>query len=144
LEVVVDTNVWSVAFRKSVNSLTPPEQQALNALVTLLDEGRAVLFGPVRQELLSGLRSPAQYDALRLRLRAFPDPEITVDDYETAARFSTQCREAGVATSPVDMLLCAVSARLEMAILTLDRDFEGYSRVLRLPVWPVGGEPHQS
>ena len=86
-----------------------------------------MLVGAVRQELLSGTPDPNAFDRLREHLRDFLDEPPTVDDYEDAARCNNVCRSAGIATSQVDMLLCAIARRLEIPVLTTDGDFDRYA-----------------
>lgn len=45
----------------------------------LIRRGHIVLIGPIRQELLSGIRKEQVFETLRSRLRAFPDEALTVD-----------------------------------------------------------------
>jgi predicted nucleic acid-binding protein len=87
-------------------------------------------MGPIRQEILSGVREASQYERLRENLRAFPDESLTVSDYELAAKFSNRCRSAGIAGSSVDFLICAVASSRKWAIFTFDSDFEAYRRIL--------------
>ncbi|HUR37591.1 MAG TPA: hypothetical protein VM009_07220, partial [Terriglobales bacterium] len=75
----------------------------------MIREGRAELLGAVRQELLSGLKQEAQFERIREYLQAFSDPTLQADDYAEAARCSNMCRAKGIATSSVDMLICATS-----------------------------------
>ena len=79
--------------------------------------------GPVRQELLSGIKNPEQFRSLRHHLRAFPDFELTAEDYETAAEFFNLCRGKGVQGSNTDFLICSVAARYHLPIFTTDGDF---------------------
>ena len=58
--------------------------------------------------------------------------ELDAGDYEGAANIANKCRRAGVAGSPVDMLMCSVSHRHDWQIFTTDRDFIQYSRIIRL------------
>ena len=44
------------------------------ALVRLVEQGLVVLLGPVRQEVLSGIKHRDQFERLRERLAAFPEP----------------------------------------------------------------------
>jgi predicted nucleic acid-binding protein len=131
--VVVDTPVWSLALRRKASDLIASERQLVQMLQQLVDEGRVQLLGSVRQELLSGLREEAQFRRLQNYLRDFPDIALAVEDYEEAARASNQCRQAGIASSPVDMLICAVAQRRSWQIFSTDRDFAHYSRVLSIP-----------
>lgn len=126
MNVLVDTSVWSLAFRRArrIDDSAPRE------LIELIDEGRAVLIGAVRQELLSGIKSKAQFDQLRDHLQAFPDLVLESADYEDAAAASNRCRERGIQGSNTDFLICAVAARRGLAIFTTDDDFKHFSRVL--------------
>jgi hypothetical protein len=81
------------------------------------------MIGPVRQELLCGIRSQAQFRKLRDHLRAFPDLELTTRDYEAAAEFFNLCRGKGIQGSNTDFLICAVAARNKIPIFTTDGNF---------------------
>jgi predicted nucleic acid-binding protein len=130
--ILVDTPVWSLALRRKADDLTADERRHTQALYHIIDEGRAELLGPVRQELLSGLREERQFRRLRNYLRDFPDARVSMGDYEEAARVSNQCRRAGISASPVDMLLCAVAIHHDWEIFTSDRDFVHYQSVLKI------------
>lgn len=123
MNVIVDTSVWSLALRRPDGPVSPRVGQ----LTELIQRGQVVMVGPVRQELLSGIRQGAQFARLRDRLRAFPDVLTEIADVEEAARMSNTCRAAGVQGSAVDFLICAVAARRRLAILTDDRDFDRYA-----------------
>jgi predicted nucleic acid-binding protein len=92
----------------------------------------AVLVGPVRQELLSGIKEQGDFDRLKSLLRAYEDESITGEDYETAAEFFNICRRHGVRGSHTDFLLCAVSSNRDLYLFTTDKDFEHYAE--HLPV----------
>jgi hypothetical protein len=126
MNIVIDTSVWSLALRRQ------PASAAAHALelAHLVREGRAAMLGPVRQELLSGVRGEQQYEALRRHLRAFPDIALEAEDYEEAASFFNRCRAKGVQGSNTDLLICAVAARRRFGILTTDTDFLHFAKVL--------------
>ena len=128
MNVLVDTSVWSLALRraKRVNDAAPRE------LADLISEGRVVLLGPVRQELLSGIKAKAQFELLRNHLRSFPDLELESADYEEAAAAFNRCRERGIQGSNTDFLICATAMRRKLAIYTTDGDFRQYAKVLKL------------
>ena len=125
--VLVDTSVWSMALRARVDR--GPEVKALAELVA---GGQAGIIGPIRQELLSGVRHAPQFHKLRLALDAFPNEPILPDDYIAAAGLFNTCRRKGVQGSHIDFLICAVSLRLGWPILTNDRDFKNYQPILGL------------
>jgi hypothetical protein len=60
------------------------------------------MIGPVRQELLSGIKNQVQFQKLRNHLRDFPDLAITNSDYESAAVFFNLCRGKGIQGSNTD------------------------------------------
>lgn len=126
MNVLVDTYVWSLAFRRPAVA-TPAAVRELGELIT---EGRVQMIGPIRQELLSGIPKPEQFRLLRDRLRAFPDLPIAMEDHELAAEYFTKARAAGIQGSNTDFLICALSSRRSLPILTTDRDFESFARIL--------------
>lgn len=129
MNVLVDTPIWSALFRRGDRS---PEADELDSLVR---DGRAVLLGPVLQELLSGICKGQQFVRLAAALRPFPLPAIDVDDYVLAAEFFSLCRSKGVQGSNTDFLLCAYASRREVSIFTLDKDFEGFRKHLPIRLY---------
>jgi len=79
---------------------------------------------------LSGLGEESQFNRLRDLLRAFPDHQLKTEDFERAAQMTNACASRGIASTPTDMLICAVARYAEVAIFTTDRDFTAYSRFL--------------
>ncbi len=132
MNVLVDTSVWSLALRRAKS--VHPATQSLKELIL---DGRASIIGPIRQELLSGVKIDVQFDQLKQKLRAFPDIELTTEDHEEAARFFNLCRAKGVQGSNTDFLICAVAARRKFPVFTTDRDFELFAR--HVPVSLFGG-----
>lgn len=126
MNVVVDSTIWSLALRRAAQRHNPEEGE----LAELVREGRVVLLGPIRQELLSGIRFPKQWTELRDTLRAFPDAPLTEEDFEEAAACFNRCRAKGVQGSNTDFLICAVALRRDLAVFTTDGDFARYAKVL--------------
>ena len=133
MNVLVDTSVWSLALRRArrIDDAVPRE------LAELIQEGRVVLIGPVRQELLSGIKSKPQFEQLREHLRAFPDLELESSDYEEVASAYNRCRERGIQGSNTDFLICAVAIRRDLAIFTTDGDFKHFARALRFELHQI-------
>jgi len=132
VNVLVDTSVWSLAFRRKSQSLSASEKLLVQELSEIIREGRARIIGLVRQELLSGIKTAEQYETLRLYLRSFRDEAVTTSDHEDAAKAGNRCRAKGVVLSIVDILLCAVAMKREWAVFTTDPDFLSYAKVLPL------------
>ena len=135
--VIVDTPVWSLALRRGGKS-SPPSATTLE-LARLIGQGEALIAGPIRQELLSGVRTQAQFGMLRERLEPFLDLPIVTADYERAAMCFNQCRARGVQGSNTDYLICALALRLRVPVFSVDRDFGRYAGILgvRLHAVPV-------
>jgi predicted nucleic acid-binding protein len=68
---LVDTTIWSLAIRRRPDRLSPREQALVDPWVNLVTEGTALLIGPIRQEILSGIRNDEAFEAIRRRLAAF-------------------------------------------------------------------------
>ena len=123
MNVLVDSSVWSLALRRNT---TNDAIAIVNVLRDLIADGRVVLLGPIRQEVLSGVRYKEQFTRLQEYLRAFPDLDLTTEDFELAAEFFNTCRSNGVQGSNTDFLLCAVAHRRGYSIFTTDKDFENF------------------
>jgi predicted nucleic acid-binding protein len=128
MRVLVDTSVWSEALRRG----RMVESDVVREFRSLILEHRVDIVGPIRQEVLSGLREDAQFDRLERHLAAFPDLPLTTDDYVTAAEFFNTCRSKGIQGSNTDFLLCAVAVRRQLAVYTTDRGFARFAK--HLPV----------
>jgi len=138
MNVLVDTGVWSQALRRRMSAKKFEEHVAVKAeLESLIRDGRVVIVGPIRQEILSGIREQAQYDRLKEHLRAFPDAPVTTADYEEAATCFNKCRRKGIQGSNTDFLICAVAMRSSWSIFTLDDDFKDFAKVLSIRRHPV-------
>jgi len=133
--VLVDTPIWSLALRRKAADLNPREQRLTSALRELIQDGRAQLVGPVRQELLSGLREETSFRKLRDQLRVFEQVPLGIADYEEAAHLHNQCRARGIAGSAIDFLICATALRRNWQIFTTDRDFPRYAGVSPLNLY---------
>jgi predicted nucleic acid-binding protein len=131
VRVLLDTPIWSAAFRRG-DDVTGLHRQELQKL---LKHGAVEIIGPIRQEILSGIRESSKFREIRNRLRAFPDLEMDTEDFETAAEYYNRCRSAGIQGSFTDFLICSVSVRYELAIFTDDKDFLGYKRVLPIRLY---------
>jgi predicted nucleic acid-binding protein len=135
--VLVDTPIWSLALRRKDVDLNSREQRFTQALRELIQDGRAQLVGPVRQELLSGVREEASFRKLRDHLRAFEQASLDFADYEEAARLNNLCRARGIAGSAIDFLICAAAHRRGWQLFTTDHDFPRYSTVFLLRLYKV-------
>jgi predicted nucleic acid-binding protein len=133
MKVIIDTSIWSLALRRR----KVQENKYVEELEELIKEVRAQLIGPVRQELLNGIKSEKQFRVLKKHLRAFKDLDIETVDYELASEYFNTARKNGIQGSNTDFLLCAVSTRLRMPIFTTDKDFLNFQSVLPIELHSV-------
>jgi hypothetical protein len=135
MKVLVDTSIWSLALRRA-SVISEDDRILLAELQELINEVRVAIIGPIRQELLSGISTKVQFDALQTHLKAFEDLSITRKDYERAAEFYNTCRQSGIQGSHIDFLICSVSAGAGIPIFTSDKDFLGYIKFLPINLHP--------
>ena len=126
--VLIDTSVWSLALRK--RKLTSDDKKLIEYLIFLIRNQYAIMIGPIRQEILSGISDENQFMELKNALQTFSDFHITTEDYETAAEYYNKCRSAGIQGSHIDYLICSVAHNNDFLILTLDKDFFNYKKYL--------------
>ena len=138
MRVLVDTSIWSLALRRS-GPTAEEDRFLIDELNVLIDDVRVAMIGPIRQELLSGIPSQAQFEALKEKLQAFEDLPLGRDDYERASSFSNTCRRRGVQGSQTDLLICAVGAGMGMPIFTSDKDFVLYAQHLPIALHRAAG-----
>ena len=125
MKLLVDTCVWSQALRhKATNS------ELTTKLKDFVKDGRVVMIGPIRQELLSGISNLTQFNKLKETLSAFEDTPLKTKHFIKAAEFSNICRNNGVQGSTIDFLICAVSHLENLVIFTTDKDFDNYKKYL--------------
>ena len=125
MKIIVDTCIWSMALRRNKVKETSYTEE----LIHLIDEVRVQLIGPIRQELLSGIKFKKQFDTLKYHLQAFEDIDLDAQDYELAAEYFNTARKKGIQGSNTDFLICAISSRRKMPILTTDKDFVNFQSV---------------
>jgi predicted nucleic acid-binding protein len=130
MKVLVDTCVWSQALRHN-----NPDKNITKKLSDLIDDGRAVLIGPIKQELLSGIRRPAQFEKLKDILSSFEESQLINTHFVKAAEFCNVCRSKGIQGSTIDFLICSVAHLENMVIFTIDKDFENYTKHLPIKLF---------
>ncbi|MBI5102246.1 MAG: PIN domain-containing protein [Nitrospirae bacterium] len=127
MKVLVDTCVWSAVLRHK-----SPDLKITDKITELIKEGKVVMIGPIRQELLSGISDISQFNRLKDIFSAFEDIPLESRHFIKAAEFSNICRKKGIQGSTIDFLICAAANIENLIIFTTDRDFEYYKK--HLPV----------
>ena len=101
MRVLVDTGVWSLALRRTDGHLHPETEELRRLVMAHVAE----IIGPVRQEILSGVRDRPQFARLETHLDAFPDVPLLSEDFVTAAKFFNLCRSKSIQGSNTDFLI---------------------------------------
>lgn len=135
MKVLVDTPIWSYALRSQNKNY----QSEIDALTSLIRDQRAIIIGPIRQEILSGYSDLRKYRIIKEKLSYFANTPILDADYEVAAEFSNKCRKKGVQGSHIDFLICAVANRIGIPIFTNDKDFELYQKIISIKLFRIQG-----
>ena len=134
MKVLVDTSVWSAALRRKKCG----ESECVRELCSLISDHRVEIIGPIRQEILSGVREDTQFSKLKRHIAPFPDIPVLTEDYIMAARFFNLCRSKGIQGSNTDFLICAVAVRCHYAIYTTDKDFSLFEKYIPIDLYKTG------
>ena len=135
MKVLVDTPIWSYALRTS----NKEHQKEIDQLKSLIKDQRALIIGPIRQEILSGYSDLRKSKKLKEKLSFFENTPIHDTDYESAAELCNHCRKKGVQGSHIDFLICAVAKRIDVPIFTNDKDFSSYQKVISIKLFEFFG-----
>lgn len=131
MNVLVDTSVWSLAFRRD----TPPDLPEVHELRRSLEAGAVYCTGLVLQELLQGFSKPKAHKQIVDRFAALPLLVPDRDDYIHAAELRNSCRRKGVQAGTIDALLAQLCVRHDLTMLTTDKDFHSIASVASLSIW---------
>ncbi len=135
--IVVDTPVWSLAFRRRSwpNGVMPGVVKLLQKLTK--EKQQVAVPGIVLQELLSGVKDPAQGERIKELMEGYPLILATKEQYIEASNISNVCRRAGVAAATIDCLIAAQCIMLNGILLTLDDDFKRISGCCGFRLYPI-------
>ncbi len=134
MKVLVDTPIWSYALR----SKNIEYQIEIDTLTSLIRDQRALIIGPIRQEILSGYSDQRKFCIIKEKLSYFVNTPILDMDYELAAEFSNKCRKNGIQGSHIDFLICSVANRIDSPVFTNDKDFEHYQNIFSIKLFNIG------
>ncbi len=132
MTLLVDTSVWSLAFRRNA----PPNVPEVAELRRALTRGDAVVStGLILQELLQGVTGPRSREDLIDRFAALPLVIPDRSDHIEAAALRNRCRSLGVQLGTIDALLARLCMHHDLTLLTTDQDFAHAARHCPLRVW---------
>ncbi|MCF6319738.1 MAG: PIN domain-containing protein [Proteobacteria bacterium] len=124
MKILVDTPIWSYAFRSKKPEFSPHVKR----LTEIIKNNNVFIIGVIKQEILSGYSDVSKFKTLENKMASFENTKTLDEDYIQAAKFSNICRSKGIQGSPVDFFICAVAFRLNVSIFTTDKDFYHYQK----------------
>jgi predicted nucleic acid-binding protein len=133
--ILIDSTVWSIALRRRHRDRNTAEKAVYFQWRDLVAAGRAAIIGPVRQEVLSGVRYRLQCETLRSQLHVIPMLPLPDSIWDVAADYFNTCQSAGVAAGDIDMMVCAAATAHGCPIFTTDPDFPRYARHLPISLF---------
>jgi len=135
VSLLVDTSVWSLAFRRDAEA----SNQAVEVLRSAL-EGADQVFttGLVLQELLQGFAGPKARSQLIERFAALAFLQPDREDHIEAAEVRNTCRRNGVQIGTIDAVLIQLCLRHDLVMLSTDNDFRSASRHVKFRLWSGG------
>ncbi|MGD8974761.1 MAG: hypothetical protein PVJ56_15770, partial [Desulfobacterales bacterium] len=68
MKVIVDTSIWTLALRRD----SKENNEIVQEFRSLIQYHRVQIMGPIRQEILSGIRHQTQFSRLKKHLDSFP------------------------------------------------------------------------
>lgn len=132
MSLLVDTSVWSLAFRRDADAST----QAVEVLRTAL-EGADQVFttGLILQELLQGFAGPKARNQLIERFAALAFLQPDREDHIEAAELRNTCRRNGVQIGTIDAVLIQLCLRHDLVLLSTEVDFRSASKHVKFRLW---------
>ena len=132
MALLVDTSVWSLAYRRD----DPKSTREVVALREALAGGdRVVTTGVIFLELLRGFVPQRAQQTIRQDFGALDVIEPAWTDYKQAAELGNTCRRAGVQLGSIDALIAQLAIAHDLALLTTEQDFVHAARQIPLRVW---------
>jgi len=109
-----------------------PEDEVLRKnMRALIDEGKVAIIGPIRQEVLTGIKSEKQFELMQDYLTTFEDATITTEDYELAAKNANKLRSKGISTGNVDVLIVTFCQKHDIEVYSKDKDFDEMRKIIK-------------
>jgi hypothetical protein len=132
VSLLVDTSVWSLAFRRDAEASIPAVEVLPHAL-----EGADQVFttGLVLQELLQGFAGSKARSQLIERFAALAFLQPDRDDHIEAAEVRNTCQRNGIQIGTIDAVLIQLCLRHDLVLLSTDNDFQSASKQIKFRLW---------
>jgi predicted nucleic acid-binding protein len=132
MSLLVDTSVWSLAFRRDAEAVAPEVKTLQHAL-----EGADQVFttGLVLQELLQGFAGPKARSQLIERFAALGFLQPDREDHIDAAEVRNSCHRHGVQIGTIDAVLIQLCLKNDLVLLSSDNDFRSAAKHIKFRLW---------
>ena len=132
MSLLVDTSVWSLAFRRDNEAVLAEVRVLQHAL-----EGADQVFttGLILQELLQGFAGPKARDQLIERFAALGFLQPDREDHIEAAEVRNLCRRNGVQIGTIDAVLIQLCRKHDLVLLSSDNDFRAAAKHIQFRMW---------
>ena len=131
MRLLVDTSVWSLAFRRNAPSTLPKIRRLAQAL---RDGEQVFTTGLILQELLQGFPEEGAREAILDRFTSLPQVVPDAQDYVAAADLRAKLSAEGVRLGTIDALLAQLCLRHDLTLLTTDLVFNRIAELTPLSV----------
>ena len=130
--VIVDTSAWIESFRPESNV----ELRETVRRLTL--EGRILLPGIIKVEILRGIRSLKEYERLNELLKSLTYLPVEENFWERLAKFSFHLLGEGLTIPLTDTYIALLAIENNVPLLHCDRHFDLISQKTELKILQVG------
>jgi predicted nucleic acid-binding protein len=132
VSLLVDTSIWSLAFRRDTEAAIAEVKTLQHAL-----EGSDQVFttGLVLQELLQGFSGPKARSQLIERFAALGFLQPDREDHIEAAEVRNLCRRHGVQIGTIDAVLIQLCRKHDLVLLSSDNDFRSAAKHIKFRMW---------
>lgn len=132
MSLLVDTSVWSLAFRRDTESGSLEVRTLQHAL-----EGADQVFttGLVLRELPQGFAGPKARGQLIERFAALGFLQPDREDHIEAAEVRNSCRRHGVQIGTIDAVLIQLCLKHDLVLLSSDNDFRTAAKHIKFRLW---------
>ncbi|XCN71070.1 MAG: PIN domain-containing protein [Candidatus Electrothrix aestuarii] len=117
MKVLIDTSAWIDFFRNTGGA-------AGDVVAELIQLDQAYLTDTVMAELLHGAKGKQEMKSLEAVFATIPILDVTGEDWLATGNTLQALRKKGCTVPLTDVLIASVAQRNDMAVLTLDKDFE--------------------
>ena len=126
VKVIIDTSVWIQTFR-------PQGDKSLGDLVKqLILNGRVLLPGIIKTELLRGTKTQAEFERLKDLLAGLTYLPLNESFWDELAAFSFNLFRKGLTVPLLDTAIAFLSIKNQAPLLQRDRHFDMIAKITEL------------